>query len=836
MAAYGNPSYWRSQLKNKTEHTSIQRQSAPKNHFELTCIVLSINNARESNSSGGTGGLQAGGVIGATGGGSGGPPQKPKKNLKVRLGNLDHDPVLVTQPTLDPAHPAQRGREFDIELAKNVKDIKPEFAHLVPKERKVILQSYDRLDCSVTVEAVEEVGGVDPGDIIILHGIRFIHWLSSRASMVMRFCNIEKVIPVHGAHREQFAYELVLAAQYPVHFMHGDAGGDADGGEGDGEGGVAVPATAQAPDGAVSAPAGGGGQGFKRILGRDYYMLNVFNSDLAADAEYTSRVEGEVYTLDFTEKNDAHDSKIKIVTFRPDVFVNKDNFKGFAVQNGLKTIARGYQWTHAANLEDAMKTNKAYIPQVWLRLSGDHVAPFCIESESEWKSVGKALISQAKYTIAVRENLEGTSREHQGGTGGGDAEVNPLAADHAAAHENADSDDGVDFKMVSSAQIFLCNTAVEIRRIGVPVPADKLADAMGLPPPVAPATDIELASAHHKDNFHHRAARRGVINLNEYAGKLGDLVRTGNYDFFIAHNIEFDDTEHQTLVNIPSDKRYLLFDRTFKGMWAAAKSNDRAAVLKRYALDPELVFAFGDLVARVPKDTPRIFYAVIKEDVARRTYIESDIFQRAVRSFVKDPDAFLARLLGKEAAKPEIKAPAPPVLAPVVVPVPAPASAPAPAPTLAPAPTPAPIADPMQGVESTQAVEEKKSKKRPAPDDSDTKGPSKKKAKKESKKEAKKNKAKPKGGKGKKKGKGRQVIPSSDEEEEGEEASGSRSGSESSDGEYSGSGSGSEEGADAMSGDELLDPAAVEALDAAGAGKKEKKGKKKEGKEKKARK
>jgi len=762
--SYGNVSAWKGFMHNRTANTSTSRVARPTNNEELTGIVMSINDARRTGAAGGTGGLQSAPLSSASASGSSGAgagSMKPQKRVVMRLGALAQDPEVSAQHTLAaagtlavaaPVAQPVRSRSFKIERSKN---IKPEVEHLVPPEKERVLTPYVYVDFNVAVDEVDRIGGIEPGDIIVAHGIRFNYWYSNKTGKVLLFCNVDKVMAVPGARREQFAYNLVQAARFPVHFLKPDTGND---GNGEGEEGSNTAA-------------------FQRRLGREWYKLDVFNSAHADEQAYTKRGEGEIYELDFTERSSEKDAKIAIVTWRPDVFNTKAG-SGFIVQNGLKTIARGVQWREAASFEAARDVGHAYVTQIWLRLSGEHVAPWCIEGESDWKTAGKALMSTAKYSVIVRENMESTKRELTASQ----IEDGGAAADFAAANENPEDGD-VDMKMVASAQVFLCNTASEIRRLGLLVPPEKLFEAMALPAPAQPGGDIELRSPQHATNYHRFAARRSVINLNEYAGKLNDLLKTNNYDFFVVHTLETDD-DRMALEALPADKRYLLFDRTFRTAWSAAvKQPDKKTVLTRYNIDTELALSVSELVGRTAGAASRIFYAVIKEDVMRRNYFESDLFQRAVRCFVADPDAFLAELTGQ----------------------PAPAAAAASVP---------PKTDAMEGVTDNT---EKAGTKRAA--DAEAQGaPDKKKAKVEEKKPKKKETDKKKQkGKGKGKGKGkkeRSVSSSSDDNDEDDGSDSSSSGSS----EYSDSDN-----------DELLGDADTEALVAAGAAK-DKKGKGKKGK------
>lgn len=611
--SYGSGTSWRGFLHNKTANVTMQRTRAPANHEELFGMVLSINkNTRSQAGTAAIAGNQGGSVIGASGqvGASGGSTassfSKPQMRVVLQLGCLDHDRSAVLQDN-------ERVRVFPIQRAKN---ITADVDTLVPKSTERVLRSYERVEFNVAEGEVTAAGGIEPGDIVLIHGIRFNYWFSKNTGKVLLFCNVDKISSVPGAHREGYAYDLLMAAQMPVRFMEGDKGAGDDGEDGD-------------EDKAGSAR-------FMRRLGKEYYALNVFNT--ADDTAYTSRAQGEIYELEYTEREDPTDSKIKIVTFRPDVF-NSAAGAGFIVQNGLKTIARGLQWKGANSLADAMATNKTHVTQVWLRLAAEHIAPLCIVGETDWKTAGRFLLSKSKYTILVRENLESTSRESHGLVDPG------LAADHAAAAPG-DGGDDVDFKLVGSVQIFLCNVGAEIRRLGIPVPSERLLDAMAAVPEKTGA-DVVLSSVLSAQNFHSRSTRRSVINLNEYAGNLSELIRLGNYEFFVVHTIEFEPVDLEQLALIPPEKRYLLLDHTFASQWRTAiKQPDKLAVLKRYGVDPDLLMTVSDLIGRAISSRTRVFYAVLKEDVIKRNYLESDLFQRAVRSFVTNPDATIAALTG----------------------------------------------------------------------------------------------------------------------------------------------------------------------------------------------
>lgn len=588
---------WSTTTKQKTKGVVKTQARAARNDYRLVGEVVSVfkktpqlnNNAASAASSGS-----------ASSGNNSGAAKKPRFDLKVRLGSLQNNPGVVKVIVGAEERPV---RIFKIEDNKNVSEY-TNGAYATEKK----LFSYDVLDCSINEEELMTDGGVEVGDLVELRGINFSNWFTKVTGLINVYCNVDKIARIPGAERAAYGYDLAMEAQIPVKRMELELGTNAN-----------------------------TNAAFKAKLGRNNYSLNYFGTDAASADEYLTRAEFEIAQMDFEPRVDPTNPQRSIVTYRPDDF-NREAGSGYIVANGFKTPVTATQ-----HFRDGSENTVL----AWIKLKRDHVAPIGISDETGWTSIAPRFLEQAKYTIALRENLTKTDNEslnHMevdedggGGGGGGDAGGGP---------DDDEAGEGVDFKLVGSVQTLLINMPAEIERLGVRIPADRTQELMGPLVQQSKGADAMLASPLSKGNYHAKKGRQLVISLNEWDGNLSELVARKMHNFYLVSNLQIGEDDRRNLNAEPVEKHYLLFDTAFKSALNKEKGTAaKLAVAKRYGLsdDTEMM----GLMSLAATATSRFFYAVLKPELRVSEYLERSIFVEAVSMFVPDPAATLARLRAK---------------------------------------------------------------------------------------------------------------------------------------------------------------------------------------------
>jgi hypothetical protein len=589
---------WTAKTKQQTQGTIKTQARAARNDFRLVGMVLSLFKKEKNSSAAAAAAAASGSASGGSSSSTGSLANKPKWNIVLQLGSLQNNPD-VKKEIVDASE--RFYREFEIVSKATATNKINEYRGEVPKFKRVY--SHDVLSCSVLEEELGNSGGIVVGDLVEIRGINFSNWYSKVQGVerITTYCNVDKITRVKGAERSNYAYDLFMESGRPVRRVTLETGeGDhADGGGGEQQQQQGVPQ-------------------FKPKLGREAYALNYFGNDAAKADAYLARPEYEIYQFEFEPKADPTNPQKQIVTYRPDIF-NKAAGSGFIVENGFKTIATGTQ--HFA--DGSEQTVLA-----WLKMQREHVAPFGISDEQTWNAVGPRLLEQCKYTTLVKENLDKTANE----------------SFNTAGDDDGHEEEGVDFKLAASVQTVLVNLPEEIERIGVLVPPEHVADLMGtLVQQGVKGGDVMLASPMHEGAYHNRPDRGSVISLNEYSGNLTELIKQDSHNFYIVPDLSLDEETRALLNNEPADKHYLMFDARFR----AAINKEKGAAAKLAAAKK---FGLGDdtemtqLVALGGNAKSRVFYAVLKPERRVRDYLDRAAFVEAVRLYVPDPDATLARL------------------------------------------------------------------------------------------------------------------------------------------------------------------------------------------------
>ncbi len=442
------------------------------------------------------------------------------------------------------------------------------------------------------------------GTLVRMEGVRLTWWYYKETETIYLTRSIDRVTPIEGLESDAHAIDLLRYTKCMTKWISPEC---------------FIETPLPNDDKKVDAK-------WARTYGKDIYTIDHIVPPDMSILDDNKTTEGVLFSID-TKPNVAARINYTRKTFKDEKEFNVIVFE---------SAAFGIQWRNGLFDGENTEEEKMRIPfTIWEK----NLALFRISNLSTWINLGPVIMANVGYLLLCKENLEFTK-------------TNEFNTDIKRDPTKRESDDK-DFELEIQVLSLLCDVSKEYRRIGIPVPSDKLLSYITSPNKASGS----IVSPLHNEAYHTKGGLGcdKIINLSEWTGDLNSQIKGDEYEYFAITNAPFESFDFDILKSHEKKEDLnLLLQNDFINLAKRAKRDEkkRKELLDLYRFDvtSEENADFMDLVNKVPSESGSLTYCIfaIKKPSIDIKLMKMNAFTDGVNSFMKDGKSFLKQLHTEE--------------------------------------------------------------------------------------------------------------------------------------------------------------------------------------------